>query len=120
MGKRWSFNFRILLSRQDDLWTAHCLELDLVTAALTEEEAIKDIADVITEQVRYCIVNDNLDRLFRSAPKEIWDEYRACEKTEGAINRIIKAPPKGTDMADFPAISFSTSACRSGLSPCHA
>lgn len=120
MKKNWSFEFRILVKRQDDLWVAHCLELDLVAAAPTEEQAQQEMADIILEQVRYCIANDNMDHLFRSAPAEVWEEYRACEKQRKPVNRVIKAPPKGTFAEDYPPISFVASACRSPLDVCHA
>ena len=111
MQKSWSFDFRILVKKQDDLWIAHCLELDLVVAALTENQVEEDILAVIKEQVRYCIVNDNMDYLFRSAPKEVWDEYQRCEKNMKPYDRVVEAHPKGSASADFPLISFTTSAC---------
>ncbi len=118
MKKDWSFKFRILVRQQEDLWVAHCLELDLVAAAPTETAVEEDIVAVIVEQVRYCIVNDNMDHLFRNAPKDVWDEYRACEKRMKPRDRVVNAPPKGTVVADFPPISFTASACRSPLSAC--
>jgi hypothetical protein len=52
MTREWAFKFRILIRKEEDLWVAHCLELDLVAAALTEKEVEEDIVAVITEQVR--------------------------------------------------------------------
>ena len=72
---KWSFVFSILLKKHEDLWVAHCLELDLVVAAPTREEAESDILSIIDEQVRYCITNNNMENLFRDAPKEVWDEF---------------------------------------------
>lgn len=120
MEKNWAFKFRILVKEEDGLWVAHCLELDLVVAAPTEAQAQEDIMAVITEQVRYCIVNDNMDHLFRSAPKEVWEEYFACEKRMKPIVQMVEAPPKGAVTKDFPPISFEANACRSPLSVCHA
>jgi len=120
MDEKWSFQFRILVKRQDDLWVAHCLELDLVAAAPTEEQAHRDMADIILEQVSYCIANDNMDHLFRSAPTEVWEEYRACEKQMKPVVSVFRAPPKGTVVEDYPPISFIASACRSPLGVCHA
>ncbi len=120
MKKGWSFKFRILLKKKEDLWVAHCLELDLVAAALTEKQAEEDIVAVIIEQVRYCIVNDNMDHLFKNAPKEVWDEFQSCEKSMKPRNRVVKAPRRGTALPDFPPISFTTTACRSPMNACHA
>jgi hypothetical protein len=115
MGKDWSFKFRILVKKEQDLWVAHCLELDLVAAALTEKQLEEDIAAVIIEQVRYCIVNDNMEHLFKNAPKEVWDEFSACERHMKPKHRVVKVPPKGIASPDFPPISFTTSACRAPL-----
>jgi hypothetical protein len=35
---------------------------------------------IIKEQVRYCIVNDNIENLFRNAPEEVWEEFRECKR----------------------------------------
>jgi hypothetical protein len=115
----WRFHFRFLVRKEEDWFVAYCLELDLMTAAKTEDQAVQDIVDVTIEQVRYCIVNDNIDRLFRRAPEEIWNEYYACEKNPNQKPRIIKAPSKEALADDLPPFSFIASACRS-QNFCHA
>lgn len=120
MKQDWSFKFRILVKKEGDLWVAHCLELDLVAAALTEKQVEEDIAAIIIEQVRYCIVNDNMEHLFKNAPREVWDEFQACAKRMKPRDRVAKAPPKGVSLPDFPPISFTASACRAPLNVCHA
>ncbi len=120
MKRNWSFELRILIRREDDLWVAHCLELDLVAAALTEKQAEEDIIAVIMEQVRYCIVNDNMDYLFRKVPKEIREEYYACERSEQPTTRLVEAPSTKDRLSpDYPPISFTANSCRS-LSACRA
>ncbi|MEW6112251.1 MAG: hypothetical protein AB1664_08990, partial [Thermodesulfobacteriota bacterium] len=122
--KEWAFRFRILVKREDDLWLAHCLELDLVATASSEKQLQEDIVNVIVEQVRYCLVNDNMDYLFRRAPQEVWDEYRACEKhaksklltrKEGIASKTAKRPMP----ADLPPFSFTANACWAPTT-CHA
>jgi hypothetical protein len=114
MTGSWSFEFRILVKKVDDLWVAHCLELDLVAASPCEKDVQDDIIAVIMEQVRYCILNDNMDHLFRRAPKEIWDEYFSCEKPAGRLvnARLEEASPES------PQLSFTANACT--LSDCRA
>jgi len=120
MANAWSFNFRILIKKEEDLWVAHCLELDLVAVAPAEDQVEQDIITMIEGQVRYCLANDNMDYLFRSAPKEVWDEYRACEKPAQVRRHTVKGGAKRTESNDVvPPFSFSASACRS-LSACHA
>ncbi|MGO8878367.1 MAG: hypothetical protein ACLPVO_18890 [Desulfomonilaceae bacterium] len=66
MKKEWKFTFSILIKKQEDLWVAHCLGLDLVAASPSKEEVEKDIVDICLEQVRYSIVNDDMENLFCS------------------------------------------------------
>lgn len=109
----WRFLFRFLVRKEDDLFVAYCLELDLVATGKTEDEAVKDLMDVTVEQVTYCIVNDNMDRLFRRAPEEIWNEYYRCEESTAPKLRRIKGPSKEALKTDLPPFSFVASACRS-------
>jgi len=115
----WRFHFRFLLRKEEDLFVGYCLELDLVATGKTEDEAIKDLIDVTIEQVRYCIVNDNMDRLFRRAPEEIWNEYYECEKKAAPKPRRIKASSKESLTTGLFPFSFVANACRS-QSFCHA
>jgi hypothetical protein len=109
----WRFRFRFLVREEEGLFVAYCLELDLVTAAKSEEEAVKDLIDITIEQVRYCLANDNMDHLFRRAPEEIWREYYNCEKKEASRPHS----PVETQLADLP-FSFVAHTCRSH-SFCH-
>lgn len=77
---RWQLTFRILLEQDSDLWVAHCLELDLVAASPSRQEVTDDIKSLILEQVKFCIKNNNMDYLFRNAPKEVWDRYEMNNK----------------------------------------
>ena len=62
------------------VWVAHCLELDLVAVAPSRQEAEEDLQSIIRAQIEYCINNDNMENLFRSAPQELWDEFYGTEK----------------------------------------
>ncbi|MHB8202660.1 MAG: hypothetical protein ACYDHG_03020 [Desulfomonilaceae bacterium] len=102
MKKEWKFNFRILINEQEDLWVAHCLELDLVAASPTKEEFEKDIIDICLEQVRYSIVNDDMENLF-VAPQEVWDEFNACKRKAKPRLQVYAPQQKHT-----PSISLVT------------
>ena len=45
--------FNILVKKDGDLYTAHCLELDIVSAAKTEANAMEEIVDLIKAQIDY-------------------------------------------------------------------
>ena len=59
---------------------AHCLELGLIAVTDSRESAEQDIMDVIEAHVRYAVENDNLEYMYHPAPKEIWDEFFACDE----------------------------------------
>lgn len=86
---KWSFVFSILVKHQDDMWTAHCLELDLVAVGSSKEEAEEDLKSIIKAQVEYCIHHDNMENLFRSAPQELWNEFRGTTKKRPRKNLPI-------------------------------
>lgn len=78
MGDQTAIAVNILLRREEDIWTAHCLELDIVAAAWTIEEAKTEVVDLIGGQVQYAFENNGLDHLYRPAPREIWAELQEC------------------------------------------
>jgi len=92
------FIFSVLITKEDDKYVAHCLELDIVTTAPTFSEARDDIGDLILAQVKFAYENDNLEHLYKPAPKEIWDEFF---KVQVKTKKISK--PKA------PLITLSTS-----------
>ena len=74
--------FNVLIKKEANLFSAHCLELDLVATAKTFSQVKKEIRDIIETQVDYAFSNDNLDHLYRPAPPEVWREFYACEEME--------------------------------------
>ena len=110
---KWSFVFSVLLKKQADLWVAHCLELDLVAASPSMQEAETDLLSIIDEQVRYCITNNNMENLFHDAPREVWDEYIECKKRTRP--RRIKFPPS---LEQEPPVSFVNNCCLSYRTEC--
>lgn len=72
--------FSILVKEEDDLFIAHCLELDIVATADSIGQAQKEIIALICAQVDYAFSNDNLDNLYHPAPPEVWEEFFACKE----------------------------------------
>ena len=83
-----SMIFNVLVKKDNDLYIAHCLELDIVATSKDLEEVKTDIVDLIKAQVDYAFSHDNLDYLYHPAPSEIWQEFYACkeEQVEQRIN----------------------------------
>jgi hypothetical protein len=82
-NKDISFTVNILAKAEYGMFTAHCLELDIVAVADTLELVQKEIVSLVCAQIDYAFSNDNLDNLFHPAPPEAWQElYRCKEQTE--------------------------------------
>jgi predicted RNase H-like HicB family nuclease len=75
-----SMVFNILIRKEDKIFVAHCLELDIVAARDTLDEAEKEIFDLVSAQVGYAFRNNNLDNLYHPAPPEVWREFYACKE----------------------------------------
>jgi hypothetical protein len=77
--------FNVLVKRlEDDIFLAHCVELDLVAVADSESHACDELLNLIGVQIRTCLNNDNLENLYFPAPLEIWRELgrvqQRCEQ----------------------------------------
>lgn len=77
-----SMTFNILASRKENVWTAHCLELDIVAEGKTFEDVKTEIIELIKIQIDYAFSNDNLDNLYHPAPQEVWQVFFTCKKAE--------------------------------------
>lgn len=89
--------FNVLVKQEDDLFVAHCLELDVVTASKRRGKVLSDIKDLIIAQVDYAFSNNNLDYLYRSAPPEVWKEFYDCKKLieEETVRELFQTKTRG-------------------------
>ncbi|MCI0692318.1 hypothetical protein L0337_09985 [candidate division KSB1 bacterium] len=65
----------ILIDKEDDLYTAHCLEFDIVADGKTVTEARQEILKAIVNHVSFCIATNNTDNIMNPAPGEYWNKY---------------------------------------------
>jgi hypothetical protein len=86
--EQFAVSFSILINEDDDLFVAHCLELDIVATGSTLIEAKTSIIDLIRAQLDYAFRNDNLDNLYRPAPREVWQEFYSCLHQEQERVRV--------------------------------
>jgi predicted RNase H-like HicB family nuclease len=75
-----SFTTNILITKEDGLFVAHCLELDIVAVGETFDEVQREVVSLICAQIDYAFTNDNLDNLFHPAPSEAWQEFYKCKE----------------------------------------
>ena len=85
-----SMTFNILVKKEDDLWIAHCLELDIVATSPVLKTVKKEIVDLITTQIDYAFNNNNLDNLYHPAPKEVWAQFYKCKDS---VEKKVKMKP---------------------------
>ena len=64
----------LLTPTEDGGVQAHCLHMDIVTEARTQQEAITDITDLIKAQYKYGRDTNNLEAVFVPAPPEFWQK----------------------------------------------
>lgn len=109
------FFFNVFIKTEDNLFIAHCLELDIVATGNTIARAQKDMVELIKTQILYAFSNDNLDHLFKMAPAEVWQEYLAC-KNKDRPRREYKVSRKANTSENrlFPEI-FETEVCSEEL-----
>ncbi len=73
----------VLIEKEDDLFTAHCLEFDIVSEGNTVKQAEKNIIQAILDHLTFCIAYENMDRIFNPAPKEFWNKFYLCSEKIG-------------------------------------
>jgi len=76
------FNLDVLLYRENGAWVAHCLQLDLVEAGATPEEAEENLAGVISHHIQWALEDDDMEHLFHPAPPDVWKQFFGA-KTNG-------------------------------------
>ena len=110
--------FNILIREDEEIYIAHCLELDVVTSSPTLEIVEADIMSLITAQIEYAFENNNLDNLFHPAPPEVWKEYFSCSKAEEKEYILKKPLPENGNSIIPPIVVAKT--CIVSNRPCHA
>ena len=72
-------DLRAILSREDGVWLAHCLEMDIVAEGTTFRQATQDLVDLCVFQIQTAIEHHDLASVFRPAPPEVWNDFYGRE-----------------------------------------
>lgn len=64
----------IIVDKEDDLFSAHCLEFDLVGEGSSIEEAEKSIVNNIVNYVTFAISKGLFNKIINPAPPEYWNK----------------------------------------------
>ena len=65
----------VLIKKEEDYYTAHCLQFDIVATDDTRDGIKKAILDLCVSHIQFSYENNNMEYLFPPAPKEVWAEY---------------------------------------------
>jgi len=108
MAQRAIFHLDVLIKKEKDYYSAHCLQFDLVATDDTFEGVQKAIKDLCIAHIENSIANDNMEYLFSPAPKEIWTEYFTLLEAAGCQvkHEILPSPVK-----THPSFSIQEVAC---------
>ena len=68
-------DFSILIYPEDDLWIAHCLEMDLPAEGKSPDDALRNLMDVADLQITSAMEEGNLQSIFSPSPSELWRLY---------------------------------------------
>ncbi len=93
--KTIAMTVNVLLKKEDKVWLAHCLELDIVASSTRIKDVKKEMGQLIGAQVDYAFSNDNLNNLYHPAPPEVWKEFYSCigkVKEKEEVKKQIKIP----------------------------
>jgi len=82
----------VVCYKEDDLFVAHCLQLDLVTTATTVHQACINMEDVIKAHITYALNNNNLKNIFKPAPPEIWQLMSNADVIDGKPIQELSFP----------------------------
>ncbi len=83
-------NVLIYKDEEQNIYIAHCLEMDLVATADSREQVEKDIIDIIQAHITYAFESNNLENMYSPAPPEIWRRYyEHSAQIRANTNRII-------------------------------
>ena len=103
-----SMKFSILLKKENELFVAHCLELDIVASGKDVDQVRTDIIDLVKAQVSYAFSNDNLDYLYHPAPPEVWKKFYDCKEFIEKRNNFDSRPTIGSTKSFVPPWMIAT------------
>jgi predicted RNase H-like HicB family nuclease len=73
IGRNWETPYlHILLTREDDLVVARCLDFTVSSHGQNEKQAIEAIAEAIGEYIQSAIENDSIGQIYDPAYGKYW------------------------------------------------
>jgi len=87
IGDLWeSPLLHILLTKEDDVVVARCLDFTVSSHGDDEKDALKSLADSIKEYILTAVENDAIDTIFDPAHSKYWRMYNELEAKRSMSN----------------------------------
>ena len=80
MPRDTQLELRVITYREDEVWLAHCLELDIVAEGKSAKKAVNDLVDLCLLQIKTAIEENDLESIIRPAPAEFWKLFFSAKK----------------------------------------
>jgi predicted RNase H-like HicB family nuclease len=74
------FDVLIEFDEEEQVWTARCLQMNLLVDGDTIEEVKKNIRDCVTDYIQIAIEKGITQEMFIPAPKKYWDKVAEIER----------------------------------------
>jgi hypothetical protein len=76
LGDFWeSPALRILITKEDDVIVARCLDFAVSSHGFNEKQALESLADSIKEYILTAVENDAIDKIYDPAHSKYWRIY---------------------------------------------
>ena len=74
--------FSVLGYREDEMWVAHCLEMDILGFGESRDEALNELSELMEMKISFALQSECLESLYSPAPPEYWQRF-------GELNREL-------------------------------
>lgn len=81
-----SLRLHILLTKEDDVIVARCLDFSVSSHGNSETEALKSLSDSIRDYLSHAIEHDALDEIIDPDEDEFWEAFRKSELQDELLN----------------------------------
>jgi hypothetical protein len=89
----------IFIYRENELWVAHCIQLDIVgTDKENPSKALEEAIDLCESQIDYATDTGNVEHLFKAAPIEIVKAFRRARHGEEYGNPPSRSVFRGANV----------------------
>jgi hypothetical protein len=97
------FTFNIHTERADGAYVAYCLEMGLVATSDDPTMLPSIMSKLIHRQVEFALQNNNPADIYRPAPPEVWERFRAARKQRAEVEERIQ---RKVHIKDWPTFTL--------------